>query len=217
MKKFFTTGIICAILLAVLSIIFFTAKQETTATFIIGYTFLVVSIAAQLLPSALCRNNTHLEFLYVSEAIICGVYFVIQFIISLTALLSEKLSVNNILIYEAVLIGIFAIVMLIMSVSSQYIKQEDLSNTYNFFDKAQKEIKLLIVRMSDEPLKNGLKQILDDMSWGKTNPESIQTEEDIMSVLQKIKAAINDNKLLEAQQLLPQLKILIQERNILCK
>lgn len=211
-----TTGIICAILLIVLSVIFFTVQREITPVFVTGYIFLVISIAAQLLPAILCDNKPDLEFLYASEFIICLIYFVLQLIISIIALLSESMSVTAVLICESVLTGIFAIVMLVMRVSVRHINQGESSSAYNFMEKAQREIKLLMLQTTDDTLKNDFAQLMNDMSWGRTNPESLQTEEGIMSVLQKMKDTISNNKLLESQQLMTELKTLVQKRNILC-
>ena len=212
-----TTGIICAILLIVLSVIFFTVQREKTPVFITGYIFLVISIAAQLLPTILCDNKSDLVFLYASEFIICLIYFIIQLIISIIALLSASMSMTTILICESVLTGIFAIVMLVMCVSVRHIKKEESSSAYNFMENAQREIKLLMLRTTDDTLKNEFAQIMDDMAWGRTNQESLQTEENIMSVLHKMKDTISNNKLLESQQLMTELNILVQKRNILCR
>lgn len=212
-----TTGIICTILLIVLSIIFFTVQRETTPVFITGYIFLVISIAAQLLPTILCDNKSDLAFLYASEFIICLIYFIIQLIISIIALLSASMSMTTILICESVLTGIFAIVMLVMCVSVRHIKKEESSSAYNFMENAQREIKLLMLRTTDDTLKNEFAQLMDDMAWGRTNQESLQTEENIMSVLHKMKDTISNNKLLESQQLMTELNILVQKRNILCR
>lgn len=216
-KHLITTGIICAVILAVLSIIFFSVQNEITSVFIIGYVFLAISIIFQLLPAILYRSNFNLEFLYLPNTIVCGFYFIIQLIISIIALLSESISIKAILICETVLIGLFAIVMLTIHVSVQYIKRENSSSTYNFYEKFQKEIKLLMVRTTDDNLKKGLEQLSDDMNWGKSSNEGLHTEEKIISTLQKMQDSINNNKLLEIQQLLTELKILIKERNILCK
>ena len=83
-------------------------------------------------------------------------------------------------------------------------------------ENAQREIKLLMLRTTDDTLKNEFAQIMDDMAWGRTNQESLQTEENIMSVLHKMKDTISNNKLLESQQLMTELKTLVQKRNILC-
>ena len=216
-KHLITTGILCTVILAVLSIIFFSVQNEITPVFITGYVFLAISIVVQLLPAILYRSNFNLEFLYLPETIVCGFYFVIQLIISIITLLSETISIKTIFICEAVIIGIFIIVMLMIQTSAQYIKKENLDNTHNFYEKVQKEIKLLIVRTTDDNLKKELEQLSDDMNWGKSHTESLQTEEKIIFILQKMQDSINNNKLLETQRLLTEIKILIKERNILCK
>lgn len=214
--------IISVILAVVFSLSFLLV--DITADFIIAYLFGLLGIAALLICTFMMLKKKG-SYPWIATIPMQALrYFIIEVAFSFIVVVLEQLQIFTLpsvwfVVIQAIILAIFAIRIVLLRGGAEHldVRESEIKAKTSYISSLKTEIDLLINRTENSELKSQLKKLSEKIRYSDpmSAPVLAPIEAQLLSKAGELKGSLDDSG--KAKDLIKEISLLLEERNVKCK
>lgn len=218
MKSRFASAIIIAILLTVISVMFFVVPGEISISCGWIYVFTIVVYIIAMFFSCLTFKKTQKQ-IYLGTPVLLTVYCVV-FVQTLFLFLTRLIPIMSgwiVVVSETLILGLFLIVFIALISSKSYIKDIDDQTRMkvNFIRQLTTDLTIILYKETNPEIKELLKQLISKIRY--SDPVSDDSLSSLENSIELLVDSLASRQPSELPKVIDEIEMLLLERNEKCK